>query len=577
MKKITLLFISILIFSSCSDFLEETNRNSTTGGVLYTSPEGYETLINACYAYSRVWYAKADGYAFTEMGTDCYTGAGADCGRAPQMAFYSDDLQGSLPLMQYMWDALYSALNACNTALTYSSQAGLSAELQKTREGEAHFLRALYLHLIVETWGDVVLYTDETTGPIKTAQRSSVEDFYAQIFDDLDEAITKLAGTPNKDAGRVTQLAAKAFKARICLYRGQYTEAAKLAKEVIGTSGLGMYDSFAETFKMSNAKGQNNTEAIWWVNYSQDASLQAHFETEKITSPLMGDRYDSHAHLISAMSYWMVGGCGVWVTPQTHTPWVQCMPTISFLHKFDENVDQRYDGTFRTAWMVNSTDANYSELFGKDYIMPGGYKYDEAFVDGGLQLGDTAFVTLKYPVTDAYRKSKDYLIFDRNDVYDTEGKTIGTRDYFISTYKFEDDTKETGWEYWSSRDAFVLRVAEMYLIVAEAELMDNHPDIAVQYMNILREKRAQPGKENDMRITASDLDIDFILDERARELAGEQHRFFDLKRTGKLIERVKKYNPNAAIKDHHVVRPIPQAELDAITNKDEFKQNNGYN
>ena len=577
MKKITLLFISILVFSSCSDFLDETNRNSITGDVLYSTPEGYETLINACYAYSRVWYAKADGYAFTEMGTDCYTGAGADCGRAPQMAFYSDDLQGDLTLMQYMWDALYSGLNACNTALARSSGAGLSTELQKKREGEAHFLRALYLHLIVETWGGVILYTEEIDKVVTTAERSSVEDFYTQIFDDLDQAITKLTGTPNKDSGRVTQLAAKAFKARMCLYRGQYTEAAKLAKEVIGTSGFGMYDTFTETFKMSNAKGQNNSEAIWWVNYSQDASLQAHFDEEKIVSPLMGERYDSHAHLISAMSYWMVSGCGVWVTPQTHTPWVQCMPTISFLHMFDENIDQRYDGTFRTTWYVNDIGNNYSAKFGENYTLPGGYKYDKPFVDGGMQLNDIAFETVKYAVTDEYRKSKNYMIFDRNDVYDAEGKTIGTRDYFISTYKFEDDTKATGWEYWSSRDAFVLRIAEMYLIVAEAELMDNHPDIAVEYMNTLREKRAKPGKEADMRITAYDLDIDFILDERARELAGEQHRFFDLKRTGKLIERVKKYNPNAAIKDHHVVRPIPQAELDAVTNKDEFKQNNGYN
>ena len=60
--------------------------------------------------------------------------------------------------------------------------------------------------------------------------------------------------------------------------------------------------------------------------------------------------------------------------------------------------------------------------------------------------------------------------------------------------------------------------------------------------------------------------------------SGEQQRFFDLKRTGKLLERVKKYNPNAAenIQDFHKLRPIPQDELDAVINKDEFKQNPGY-
>ena len=53
----------------------------------------------------------------------------------------------------------------------------------------------------------------------------------------------------------------------------------------------------------------------------------------------------------------------------------------------------------------------------------------------------------------------------------------------------------------------------------------------------------------------------------------------DLKRTDKLLERVKAYNPDAKvnIKEHHLLRPIPQTQLDAIINKDEFGQNAGYN
>ena len=74
------------------------------------------------------------------------------------------------------------------------------------------------------------------------------------------------------------------------------------------------------------------------------------------------------------------------------------------------------------------------------------------------------------------------------------------------------------------------------------------------------------------------MNIDFILDERARELCGEQLRWFDLKRTNKLIEYVKKYNTDGAanIQAFHMLRPIPQTQLDAITNKDEFTQNPGY-
>ena len=64
-------------------------------------------------------------------------------------------------------------------------------------------------------------------------------------------------------------------------------------------------------------------------------------------------------------------------------------------------------------------------------------------------------------------------------------------------------------------------------------------------MNEFLMKRAIPSKENDMRITESELTIDFILDERARELCGEQIRWFDLKRTKKLVEYVKLHNMDA--------------------------------
>jgi hypothetical protein len=81
-----------------------------------------------------------------------------------------------------------------------------------------------------------------------------------------------------------------------------------------------------------------------------------------------------------------------------------------------------------------------------------------------------------------------------------------------------------------------------------------------------------------MQVTPVQVTLDFILDERAREFAGEQMRWFDLKRTNKLVDRVKLLNPDAApyVQSHHLVRPIPQSQIDAVSNKDVFKQNPGY-
>lgn len=95
---------------------------------------------------------------------------------------------------------------------------------------------------------------------------------------------------------------------------------------------------------------------------------------------------------------------------------------------------------------------------------------------------------------------------------------------------------------------------------------------------MLLTRAAKPGKFAAMQIKPARLNIDFILDERVRELAGEQMRWFDIKRTGKLVERIKAHSPDNAVKEQtfQVLRPIPQTQLDAVVKQDEFKQNAGY-
>lgn len=127
----------------------------------------------------------------------------------------------------------------------------------------------------------------------------------------------------------------------------------------------------------------------------------------------------------------------------------------------------------------------------------------------------------------------------------------------------------------SKRDAIVMRLPEMYLIKAEAELGLGSATDALNTINSLRDVRAISGKNN--RI-AGPVTINTILDERAIELCGEQQRWFDLKRTKTLVTRVKAYNAQGAssIKDTHVLRPIPQSQMNSIVNNGVFKQNDGY-
>jgi len=225
-------------------------------------------------------------------------------------------------------------------------------------------------------------------------------------------------------------------------------------------------------------------------------------------------------------------------------------------------------------------------------------------------MRDTAIYLSKKTVTQSQidRATNRYILFSRTDVGNAVAKplyqdaaatlptiatgTAGNENFkgnrmFIQLKKF-DDLNGSIIRDLGSRDAFVFRLAEMYLIAAEGYMMGGQASKAIQKLNELRTARAIPGQSNvlssaeEAKVNAKDINI--ILDERARELCGEQQRWFDLKRTGKLIERVKLYNGSAKdnIKDFHVLRPIPQPQMDAITNRTSgpdpngFWQNTGY-
>ena len=138
-----------------------------------------------------------------------------------------------------------------------------------------------------------------------------------------------------------------------------------------------------------------------------------------------------------------------------------------------------------------------------------------------------------------------------------------------------------------THDLFLSRLGETYLIAAEAYFKSNNPTKAKERINEVRRRAAMPGKTAQMMISEGEINIDFILDERARELAGEGHRWFDLKRTGKLMERTRLHNPEIkTIYDsgrdpflgenghYKILRPIP---LSAISlDSGSYPQNPAY-
>ena len=133
-------------------------------------------------------------------------------------------------------------------------------------------------------------------------------------------------------------------------------------------------------------------------------------------------------------------------------------------------------------------------------------------------------------------------------------------------------------QFQGTRDYISFRLADTYLLLAEAQLKQDKIAEATENVNMVRRRAAFPGKEGEMEISTSDMDMEMIIEERARELLGEQQRWLDLKRWGILVERVRAHNPKSiGIEEFHVLRPIPQNQIDrAQGNSANFPQNPGY-
>jgi hypothetical protein len=131
----------------------------------------------------------------------------------------------------------------------------------------------------------------------------------------------------------------------------------------------------------------------------------------------------------------------------------------------------------------------------------------------------------------------------------------------------------------SHRPIIVLRLGETYLVAAEAAFRLGQSATAASYINTIRTRAATAGNTASMQIGAADITIDFILDERTRELACEQVRWYDLVRTHKLVERVRKnddYLAKANIQDLDTLRPIPLSQINAVITGTPYPQNPGW-
>lgn len=532
--------------SSCSDLLKETVVSNISNDYIATTP-GFIAATNAAYTPLRSFYATERGLTMSEYGTDLYS-AGAD-GSFKGFHFYDSQLTSSVSILAELWDETYRGINTCNSVIDRAANVtGITDAVKAQRVGEMKYLRAHYYFILVQQFGPLDLRLKETTGPTKNATRTPEKDVYAQIIKDLSEAIPVLENKKaSSDYGRATKAAAENLLAKVYLTRASskfaeasdYATAATLCNNVINNYGFKLLPDFASVFDQAN---QVNDEVIFAVQYTSDP----------LTNGFV-DNQGNKLHLYFGMQYDVQPGMQRDVA--NGRPFKRLKPTPYLLNTvFAERVnDTRYNKTFKDTWLSNK---------------PGTYNttFDNSKATVTYKAGDTTIYIPGVEWTKEQRAKKPYQVLV---------PSLYNYALFPTLKKFFDPLRPDMTYENGSRDYFVHRLADTYLMLAEAQFKLGKQAEAVAAINMVRVRAAAAGKADAMKVT--EVDMNLIMEERARELAGEQTRWMDLKRWGNLIERVKAYNTDAAvgITDKHYVRPIPQKQVDLSENGG-FPQNTGY-
>jgi len=583
----------VVALASCS--LDEYNPSGVTAETVFSTPQGYETLVNACYVNLRgQFYGSEDILLMTEGGTDIWFNRGKSFYNK-QVTRYMD-LSSDLTKFNNPWKRLYDPINLCNAAIGRADAAGYISETEKNAKvAEAHFLRAYYYWILVENWGGVSLRTEETTGPVLNAYRSSVNDFYNVILADIEFATEHLP-MAQTDFGRIDQKAAWAFKARLALTRAgyfepssseaksYYTMARDAAKHVIdnkATYGVDLYPDFNQVFAPANNK--SNTECLLKVTMSSTSAYNLDDTPNRL-----------HAWFLSDYSSY----CGVALNKidgndKSKSRGPGLMPTLFLLDLFDETKDARYFASFKEAYFCNYVKDPTNPLASpkKKWTTAEITKFKKNTTviktSTTINTGDTALLFTK--ISKSNKATVNYGVVDKDDIYATEIndsiKTTELNVFYPSLKKYLDPDRENPESDFSTKDVILIRLAEMYLIAAEAEYKLGNSGPAKNYINVLRTRAAikiPVDKTSEMQISESDLSTEFFLAERARELCGEHIRWFDLVRVFRRDPEgwanwIKTHNPNIdRIDQHHMLRPIPISEIETLLNWEEFGQNTGY-
>ena len=546
------LLLSAVLGSCSSSFLDEKPLDFMSATNSFLTQEDIDCSINNLYyLIRREFYSRDENRPMDYLyGTDIvYDGEPNGTERHSNMisAYHST---GNIASVH--WSLLYHAISTANTIIDRLPVSEVSEEQKTIAEAKARFFRGFAYRTLAYLYGGVPLLLTEVVEPKFDYVRASKEEVLKQALTDVEFAAAHLPSLSSVQDGEVSNAAAYHLLSELYLATAQYQKAVDAATTVIDDPATGlMYTRFGsranevpgdvywDLFRKNNQnRGSGNTEGIWVIQIETDTpggsgSLTAKDQTytlERHHAPMVRD---VKAHGMNPFS-WPIGD----YTGGRGIGWA-----ISTRYFSDEIWKDDFYGDMRNA---NHNFVRKFAVHNKEYAKLYGDTIDTQNPPVGVTVPSRPLYAYQSKCTTPYNHPEGLY---------SNAKTYALNSGAGATYT----------------DQYMFRLAETYLLRAEAYLDLNDKDKAAADINVIRNRaHAKP-------VLSSQVTLDYILDERMRELGVEERRRITLMRMGKLYDRVMKCNPYYAkeLEKHYELWPIPYKEIEANRGA-VLEQNPGY-
>ncbi len=262
-----LLGILLVGISACEgDFLNKQPLGQLTSSNFFETEEHAVWATNATYNMLRDWQV----HVFSYIGLTDIISDDSDKGSTPTDANFLlevDNLTFNPSNIAFggVWSGYYQGIYRANLAIQEIPDIEIDEDLKARLIGESKFLRAYFYFKLVRWFGDIPLILEPLEPSEYEQSRVSADQVYAQIEQDLMDAIDVLplrSQYPSADLGRATKGAAEGLLAKVYLTRGDFTQAETYAMNVINSGEYVLLDRYGDIFL---PQGENSSESLFEV------------------------------------------------------------------------------------------------------------------------------------------------------------------------------------------------------------------------------------------------------------------------------------------------------------------------